>query len=167
MNRVIVLIFCVCFTNGKDMALQRQIWSTFVTVLWVRKTEIQDRAGILVLVRVLWVRIPKIYWQFWQSFFKYSFKSSSNFYPIGITWRKMARAVCLQPVSRKPWRLHTLWRFTVPAYRKWPSVIDITNGVSLNEPNSFHRGVEWVKPGLYLGPSVFFCRKAEIFSPSD
>ena len=118
MNRVIVLIFCVCFTNGKDMALQRQIWSTFVTVLWVRKTEIQDRAGILVLVRVLWVRIPKIYWQFWQSFFKYSFKSSSNFYPIGITWRKMARAVCLQPVSMETWRLHTLWRFTVPAYRQ-------------------------------------------------
>ena len=35
-------------------------------------------------------------------------------------------------------------------------MIDITNGVSLNEPNSLHRGVEWVKPGLYLGPTVFF-----------
>ena len=45
----------VCVTNGKDIALQRQIWSTFVTVLWFRKTEIQNRIGVLVLVRVLWV----------------------------------------------------------------------------------------------------------------
>ena len=27
----------VCVTNEKDMALQWQIWSTFVTVLWCRK----------------------------------------------------------------------------------------------------------------------------------
>ena len=46
----------VCFTNCKGMAPQRQIWSTFFfSVLWFRKTEIQVRAGILVLVRVLWV----------------------------------------------------------------------------------------------------------------
>ena len=38
----------VCVTNGKDMALQQQIWSTFV-----HKTKIQDRARTLVLVRVL------------------------------------------------------------------------------------------------------------------
>ena len=102
----------VCLTNGKDMALdmalQRQIWSKFATVLWFHKTEIQDRAGILVLVRVLWVKISKIYWEFWQSFFKYTFKSSSNFYPIGITWRKIARSVCLKPVSMEIWHLHTL-----------------------------------------------------------
>ena len=42
----------------------------------------------------LWVMISKIYWQFWHSFFKYTFKSSSNFLSIGITWRKMARSVC-------------------------------------------------------------------------
>ena len=42
------------------MALQRQIGSTFVTVLWFRKTEIQDRAGILVLVRVSRVMIKKM-----------------------------------------------------------------------------------------------------------
>ena len=30
------------------MTLQRQIWLTFGTVLWFRKTDIQDRAGILV-----------------------------------------------------------------------------------------------------------------------
>ena len=45
----------VCVTNGKDTALQWQIWSTFVTVLWFCKTEIQDRARISILVRVLWV----------------------------------------------------------------------------------------------------------------
>ena len=42
----IVLIFCVCFTNGhdgKDIAVQFQIFSTFVAVLWLRKREIQDR----------------------------------------------------------------------------------------------------------------------------
>ena len=49
----------VCVTNGKDMALHRQIWSTFVTVLWLRKAEIQDRAGILVLVVFT---IFNIYW---------------------------------------------------------------------------------------------------------
>ena len=69
----------VCVTNGKDMALQRQIWSTFVTVLWFRKTEFQDSAGILILVRVLWVTISKIYWQFWHGCLKYTFKSSSTF----------------------------------------------------------------------------------------
>ena len=52
-------VYSVCVTNGKDMAIQRQIWSTFVTVLWFRKTEIQNRAGILVFVRVLWVTISK------------------------------------------------------------------------------------------------------------
>ena len=35
----------VCVTNGKDMALQRQILSRFATVLWFHKTEIPDRAG--------------------------------------------------------------------------------------------------------------------------
>ena len=29
----------VCVTNEKDMALQWQIWSTFVTVLWCRKKQ--------------------------------------------------------------------------------------------------------------------------------
>ena len=43
----------VCVANGKDMALQRQIRSTFVTVLCFCKTEIQDRAGILVLVSLV------------------------------------------------------------------------------------------------------------------
>ena len=36
-----------------------QHFITFVTVLKFRKTEIQDRAGISVLVRVLWVMISK------------------------------------------------------------------------------------------------------------
>ena len=71
------------FTNGKDIAVQLHIWSTFVMLLWLRKTEIQDRVWILVLVRVLWVMISRIYWQFWHSFFKFMFKSSSFFIPLG------------------------------------------------------------------------------------
>ena len=43
----------VCITNGEDIALQRHIQSTFATLLSFRKAEIQDRAGTLVLVRVL------------------------------------------------------------------------------------------------------------------
>ena len=43
---VIVLIFCVYFTNGKDRAVQSQIQSTFVTVLWLCKAEIQDGLDI-------------------------------------------------------------------------------------------------------------------------
>ena len=55
-----------CVTNGKDMALQRQILSTFVTVLWFRKTEIQDRAGILVLVSYDFQNLLTILAQFLQ-----------------------------------------------------------------------------------------------------
>ena len=86
MNQMIVLVIqlsSVCITNGEDMALQRQIRSTSVTVLWFCKTEIQDRAWILVLVSYVY----KIYWQFWHSFFKYTFKSSFNFYPI-VNWKQ-------------------------------------------------------------------------------
>ena len=46
-------ISSVCINNGEDIAFQQQIRSTIVTVLWFRKTEIQSRAWILVLVRVL------------------------------------------------------------------------------------------------------------------
>ena len=58
-------------------------------------------AGIsLVVVRIFPVMISKIYNLFWPIFFfKCSVKSSSIFYPIGITWRKMARWVCLKPVK--------------------------------------------------------------------
>ena len=41
----------VTFTNEKDMAHQRQIWSTFVTALWCSITKITDRTGILALLR--------------------------------------------------------------------------------------------------------------------
>ena len=43
----------VCVTNQKDLALQQQICSTLVTVLWCSKTKITDRTGTLVLMRVL------------------------------------------------------------------------------------------------------------------
>ena len=93
--------FSVCVTNEKDMPLQWQIWSTFVTVLWCSKTKITDGTRILIIVRVLWDMISKIFWQFWHSFFKYAKKleSSYNFNPIEITWRKMVCSVCLKPVS--------------------------------------------------------------------
>ena len=41
------------------MALQRQIWSTFVTVLWCSKTEITDETEILVFVWGLWEMTSK------------------------------------------------------------------------------------------------------------
>ena len=61
-NRVIVLIFCVCFANGKDIAVQPQ--STFVAVLWLRKTEILDWVWILVLVSYDFQNILTILTQF-------------------------------------------------------------------------------------------------------
>ena len=79
----------LCFTNGKAVAVQLQIWSTFVAVLWLCKTKIQDRVWILILARVLWwVMISRINWQFWYNSFTLTFTNSSIFYPIGITWRK-------------------------------------------------------------------------------
>ena len=89
-------------TNEKDMALQLQIWPTFVTVLvWINKTKITEGAEILVLVRVLGDMISKIYWQFWHSFFKNALESSYNFNPIEIMWSKNGTftSVCLTPVS--------------------------------------------------------------------
>ena len=62
-----------------------KIWSTIVTVLWLSKIKITDWTGILVLVRVLWDVISKIYWQVWHSFFKNTLESSYNFCPIEIT----------------------------------------------------------------------------------
>ena len=109
-------VIFVCITNEKDMALQQQIWSTFVTVLWCSQTKITDRTRILILMRVFWDMISKIYWQFWHSFFKNVLESSYNFNRIAITWRKMVRSVCLKPVSMGTWRLHTLSCFTVPVY---------------------------------------------------
>ena len=78
-------VTCVCVTNEKNMALQQQIWSTFVTVLWFRKTKTTDGTGILVLLRVLQDMVSKIHWQFWHSFFKNALESSYNFHPIEIT----------------------------------------------------------------------------------
>ena len=46
-------VISVCVTNEKGIALQRQIYSTFVTVSWCSKIENTDGTGILVLVRVL------------------------------------------------------------------------------------------------------------------
>ena len=98
------------------MALQWQIWSTFITVLWCSKTKIIDETGILVLVRVLWDVISKLYWQFWQSFFQNALESSYTFNPFEIMWRKIVRSVCLKPVSVANMTFATLWSFTVPAY---------------------------------------------------
>ena len=97
------------------MVLQRQIWSTFVTVLWFGKTKFTDRTGILVLVRLLWDVISKIYWQLRQFLQKYTLKLL-QFLSHWIMWRKMVRLVCLPSVSMATWHLHILWHFTVPAY---------------------------------------------------
>ena len=68
----------VCVINEKDMALQWQIWSPFVTVLWCSKTKITEETRILGLVRVLCDMISKIYWQILHSFFKNVLESSYN-----------------------------------------------------------------------------------------
>ena len=68
MNRIIVLIFCVHFTNGKDIAVQWQIWWHLLQYCGSVKPKFKSRVWILVLVRVFWVRISKIYWQLWHSF---------------------------------------------------------------------------------------------------
>ena len=56
--------------------------------------------------------------EFLLSFSTWAFKVHAHIFLIEITQRKMVRSVCLKPVSRKPWRLHTLWRFTFTAYTK-------------------------------------------------
>ena len=65
-SRMMMMCAHVCVANEKDMVLQRQIWSTFVTVLWCSKTKTTDGIGILIPVRVFWHKISKIYWQLWQ-----------------------------------------------------------------------------------------------------
>ena len=92
------------------MALQRQIWSKFDTVA-VFKTW----PGYWFLRESCELGFPNLLTILAKFLQIYTFKSSSNFYPIGKTWRKMARSVCLKPVSMETWRLHILWRFTVPA----------------------------------------------------
>ena len=53
------LLLCV-LPMKKIWHFSGKIWSTFVvTVLWFSKTEITDKTGILVLVRVLWDVISK------------------------------------------------------------------------------------------------------------
>ena len=104
----------------KIWALQRHIWSTFVTVLWscivVKETRHYRRdwdIGSCESVLLVWYDV-KTYWQFFfKIFFKNALESSYNFNPIEITWRKID---CWAPVSMATWSLHTLWRFTVPAY---------------------------------------------------
>ena len=105
----------VCIANGKDMALQRLIWSTFVTVLWFRKTKIPDRAWRLVLVRNCELWIPKFTDNFGTVSSNMYKKAVTIFIPLKKMWRKMVPSVCLKPVSLATWRLHTLCRFTVPA----------------------------------------------------
>ena len=85
-SRIIASNLCVSLLTRKIfiVALQRQIWSTFVTLVWCIKTEITDGTGILVFVKVLWDMIFKTYWQFWLSFFKNAFESSYKFNPTGI-----------------------------------------------------------------------------------
>ena len=80
----------VCVTSGKDMALQGQMWSAFVTALCSVKPKFHTGLGYL----VVWVIISKIYWHLWHTFFKYTFESSYTFYPTEIMWRKMVHPLC-------------------------------------------------------------------------
>ena len=82
-----------CVTNGKDMALQRHIWSTFVTLLWFHIT------WILVLNESLVSYYFQNLLTILAQFFKYTFESSYNCFPMEITWRKMVHSACLIPFS--------------------------------------------------------------------
>ena len=54
----------------------------------------------MVLVKVLWVKISRIYWQFWHSAFKFTFKSSSIFHiPLEKHGEICDGSVCLKPLS--------------------------------------------------------------------
>ena len=157
----------VCITNEKGKAQQQQIWSTFVTVLWCSKTKITDRTEILVLVRVLWGMIFKIYWQFWHSFFKNALESSCNFNPIEIMWRNMVRSVCLKPVLMAMWRLHTLRRFTVPAYwhvggvKRSKNLTNIFNIKDKGKPST-HLSILGIWPSGITGGGF---RKSQVEAP--
>ena len=59
-----------------------------------------------------------LFWIF-ALFFDTSFQSARLNFSHWNNTEKMERSVCLKPVSRKPWRLHTLWRFTFTAYFSW------------------------------------------------
>ena len=105
-------------------------------------TKISDGTRILVLLRVFWDMISKIYRQFWHSFLTNALESSYNFNPIGKTWRKMVQSVCLTPVLLVTWRLHTSWHFTVPAYSDLLT-INITDLPSV--------GINYLYPNLQCG----------------
>ena len=68
----------VCITSEKDMALQQQIWSTFVTVFWFTKTKITDGNRILVFVGYIF----QIYWKFWHHSSKIHLKAVAIFIPL-------------------------------------------------------------------------------------
>ena len=70
-----------------------KIWhfsSKLDQLLWLfcPENQLKSEVMILILVRVLWGTISKIYWQIWQSFFKCTFKSSFIFYSSGVMCRK-------------------------------------------------------------------------------
>ena len=113
----------VCVTNEKDIALQQHSWSTFVTELWCSKTNILNRE-----IGSCEIRFLKFTDNFGLVSSKMHMKTVTILIPTEITWKKMARSVCLTPVSMVMWRLHTLWLFTVPAYTIHMTTYRSTNG---------------------------------------
>ena len=81
-NLMIAHYFCVCYQwawwERCCILAAKFDQHYFIIVVWFSKTEITDGTGILVLVRVLWDVISKIYWQFWHCFFKNTLGSSYN-----------------------------------------------------------------------------------------
>ena len=115
MNRMIMLIFCVCIPMVKIWRFSGK-FDHHMSLLWFCKTKIKDGAGILVLVKVLWVTIPKIYWQFWHSLFACTIKSSSIFYLNGILWRT-TRSCFFETSVKETVTFTYIMTFTVPGYR--------------------------------------------------
>ena len=69
----------VCVANEKLMVLSGK-FDQQLSLYRGSVNHNSDGTGILVLVRILWDRIFKIYLQFWRSFFKNTLVNSYNFY---------------------------------------------------------------------------------------
>ena len=128
MNRIVVFIFCVCFINGKDIAVQSQIM--------INRNSRQDLniSSCESLVSYDLQNLLTFLAQFLQIYVQRQF----NFYPTGITWRNGAGSVCLKPLSMNrdvcihydvslPQRIGPRW-----PRRKLRSKIKFINFVTIN-----------------------------------
>ena len=105
-------LFLYVLPMTKMWCFSGKIWSTFVTVLWFSKTQ-NNRQDRDIGSCEMW--FPK----FTDNFGIVSSKIHSKPVQFLSHWNNVEKNgtfSCLTPVSIAMWCLHTLWRFTVPAY---------------------------------------------------